>query len=219
MTCRGCRFGAALVVVVGAFSACWGTDASVDEPPAADVTASALTAVAAESSSAPAAACPSELAVRAAYAAAGESLDLLAVSADGRFVTGRVRPIPENSDGNLVWDATLHAPAGPSPIDGPIADIALLSGRTLVLDTAGELTLRDRLARRSTDGVLDRGVAPGLSVSADGRMVAYGQGQTPEWATVVRALDGTELFRSAESSTWQPVMSGDGRSVWFVSGA
>ncbi len=143
---------------------------------------------------------------------------------DGARMFATVQPVPPNSDAPRAviarWVDRDGAKASWS-FDGiPVLDARFVPGSeaALVLTRTRELVLLP--SRSAMPSHIDSEVLGPVSVSRNGRYVAYGRGEIPD-VEIVRydlargqAVGGTQDMAPA----WSPVLSEDGSRLLFVSG-
>jgi hypothetical protein len=151
---------------------------------------------------------------------------LLDLREDGTRLFAAVLPVPPASDAPRAviarWLDQGGTKASPWAFDGiPVFDARLVPGSqaALVITTGRDLVLLP--ARRGLPARLDSQVHPPLSLSQDGRYLAYARGEIPDLEIARYDLahrtpaGGTQSMAPA----WSPVLSEDGSRLLFVSGS
>jgi hypothetical protein len=116
-------------------------------------------------------------------------------------------------DVRMVGERTLRLTPGL-----PLEDAARVwQGRLLAISVDHELLELDEAGQ--VKRVIEGPVQGPLSVSADGRLVAYMRGEAPELGPVVLDVaTGVAREIAAQGFAWAPALSEDGRMVSFVEG-
>lgn len=146
---------------------------------------------------------------------------LLDLGADGSALVGRVQPAPEDTDGDRILVVRhLGADGHDAPLLGgqPLVEARFTGAGypLLVLDT--EHTLSRIAAPGRSPEVLGQTVYGPLSLSLDGRRVAYTRGDPPMLELVRHDLATGQVVAAAPEvvPAWSPALSPDGSEVIFV---
>lgn len=148
--------------------------------------------------------------------ALGEGQVLLDARADGARLVGRPLPVPDNADPDRVVSLEAQPRDIAPQLDGQrVLDARFVEGALLVLGADHVL----RVHRGGASERLDTQVHGPLGVS--GAAVTYVRGQAPQTEVVradVSSGSTTQVTRDM-APAWNPALSPDGRTVYFVSGA
>ncbi len=143
---------------------------------------------------------------------------------DGSRMFATVQAVPPNSDAprSLIvrWLEAAGGPAKWSFSDQPVLDARLVprAGGALVITQARTLTWLS--SQESKPRELDSQVVAPLSLSADGRFVAYARGEIPDLEIVRFDLEhqAVDSVTQGMAPAWSPALSEDGSRLIFVSG-
>ena len=144
---------------------------------------------------------------------------------DGSRLFARVQPVPPNSDAPRAlvvrWLGAAGEPAKWEFAGQTVLDARLVpgTGGALVITKARKLFWLASPEARPSE--LDSQVNAPLSLSADGRFVAYARGEIPDLEIVRFGLEhrAVDAVTEGMAPAWSPALSEDGSRLIFVSGA